>query len=602
MIKSVTIRNLKRFKSQTFDGLQNLHLLVGQNNSGKSTLLHALAVWNFCIEEFRASERTGSKAIEITLPNFTLLPLSEFKLLWHEKTERSYPASDEIDPKTNKPKKRQEFIYLEVEVVWNKHGTEENTFTVSLRCHNRNTVYASPKGGWEEFRRLDAKGDLGKTRFPMMVYVPPSSNIAAQERPLDIANLRALVGEGRPGSVVRNMIWLTFKAEGDPKAAKRFARPFSLFRQHIEDWFGVRVNDPEYVEGRSRFVISTYSTQQNLELDWVNAGGGLLQCLIVLTFLYGFQPDVLLLDEPDAHLHVNLQRTLLDFLKRQLATQMLIATHAEEFILGVRPEQISFLTPSGVKRVPETEVARLALSEISNLDILSLIARKVFVYVEGETDEELLRGWADALGRDPEFGILSQAMRRVAFVRLRGGSAEKMLEFADKHFRGCKFLGDGGERVLVLDRNDGKWLRRAELDPNLFVWRKRHVESYLLVPEAWKRAGLKAAEDQFPIASQAAAATVESFFREQSGGLPVNWLNPAEQAFRDLDAKQMLFEARKARDDGFDSLTARLYDRQVVVTRRDVAAAMSSQEIHDDIKGLFRLILAALKRQPVSKT
>ena len=106
MIKSVTIRNLKRFKSQTFDGLQNLHLLVGQNNSGKSTLLHALAVWNFCIEEFRASERTGSKAIEITLANFTPLPLSEFKLLWHEKTERSYPASDEIDPKTNKPKKR----------------------------------------------------------------------------------------------------------------------------------------------------------------------------------------------------------------------------------------------------------------------------------------------------------------------------------------------------------------------------------------------------------------------------------------------------------------------------------------------------------------
>ena len=91
MIKRVTIRNLKRFKEQTFEGLQGLHLLVGQNNSGKSTLLHALAIWNYCVEEFRASERTGSKAIEITLANFTPLPLSEFKLLWHEKTERFYP-------------------------------------------------------------------------------------------------------------------------------------------------------------------------------------------------------------------------------------------------------------------------------------------------------------------------------------------------------------------------------------------------------------------------------------------------------------------------------------------------------------------------------
>ena len=597
MIKRVTVRNLKRFKEQTFDGLQNLHLLVGQNNSGKSTLLHALAIWNYCIEEFRASERTGSKAIEITLANFTPLPLSDFKLLWHEKTERSYPTSTEIDPETKKPKKRQEFIYLEIEVVWIKNGGGEKSFTVQLRWHNRNTVYASPKKGWEDFRQLDSNGDLANTSFPRMVYVPPSSNIAAQERPLDTANLRALVGEGRPGSVVRNMIWLTFKAEADAKASKRFSQPFSVLRKQIEDWFGVKVNDPEYVEGRSRFVVSTYSTRGNLELDWVNAGSGLLQCLIVLTFLYGFQPDVLLLDEPDAHLHVNLQRTLLDFLKRQLNTQMLIATHAEEFIQRVRPEQISFLTPSGVKRVPDTDTARLALSEISNLDILNLIARKVFVYVEGETDEELLRGWAKALAEDSAFKTLSQDMQRVAFVALKGGSADEMLQFADKHFRGCKLLGDGAERVLVLDRNDGKWLRRAEQDPNLLVWRKRHVESYLLVPEAWERAARAAADNQFPIVAGAAAGTVRNFFKEQSRGLEVNWLNPSEQLFRDLDAKQMLFEARASRGDGYDALTARLHDQQVVIERGDVAAAMLSTEIHEDVKQVFQKISTALSRQ-----
>lgn len=598
MITQVTIRNLKRFKEQTFEGLQGLHLLVGQNNSGKSTLLHALAIWNYCIEEFRASERTGSKAIEITLANFTPLPLSDFKLLWHDKTERFYPGTGETDPRTNKPKKRQEFIYAEIEVLWKRNGGTEKSFVVSLRWHNRNTIYASPKGGWEEFRKLDAHGDLARTSFPRMVYVPPSSNIAAQERPLDFANLRALVGEGRPGSVVRNMIWLTYKAENDPKAMKRFERPFSLLRKDINAWFGVNVNDPEYVEGRSRFVTSTYSTQQNLELDWVNAGSGLLQCLIVLTFLYGFQPDVLLLDEPDAHLHVNLQRTILDFLKRQMGTQMLIATHAEEFIQRVRPEQISFLTPSGVKQVPETEVAKLALSEISNLDILNLIARKVFVYVEGETDEELLRGWASALAADPQFKSLPEAMDRVAFVPLRGGSADEMLEFADKHFRGCKLLSENAQRVLVLDRNDGKWMRRAECDPNLFVWRKRHVESYLLVPVAWERAARTAAENQFPIASAAAAACVQAFFREQNRGIEVDWLNPTEQIFRDLDAKQMLFEARKNRDDGYDALVARLYDQQVVVRRRDVSSAMQPAEIHDDVKQTFRLIFTALSKKP----
>jgi predicted ATP-dependent endonuclease of OLD family len=54
-----------------------------------------------------------------------------------------------------------------------------------------------------------------------------------------------------------------------------------------------------------------------------------------------------LLDEPDAHLHVNLQREILDYFKHQKAlqqkTQFLIATHAEAIIQGVDARQIILL-------------------------------------------------------------------------------------------------------------------------------------------------------------------------------------------------------------------------------------------------------------------
>ena len=226
MIDRVIIRNLKRFQEQEFADLGQLHLLVGPNNAGKSTLLHALAIWNYCVEEFRSSERTGNKAIEIALANFTPLPLNDFKLLWNEKTERRYPLTSELDPKTNRLKRKQEFIPVEVEVHWHDRAGVDQAFTVSLRWHNQNTMYASPKGGWEEFRRLDSHGNLERTAFPRIVYVPPHSNIAAQERPLDDANLRALVGEGRPGSVVRNLVWRTWQAEfGPAKGGCAFRSP-----------------------------------------------------------------------------------------------------------------------------------------------------------------------------------------------------------------------------------------------------------------------------------------------------------------------------------------------------------------------------------------
>ena len=60
MITRLTLSNFKSIGKQIYDFTQ-FDLLVGRNNSGKSTVLQALAIWQFCIDEFRRSERTGLK-------------------------------------------------------------------------------------------------------------------------------------------------------------------------------------------------------------------------------------------------------------------------------------------------------------------------------------------------------------------------------------------------------------------------------------------------------------------------------------------------------------------------------------------------------------
>jgi len=330
-------------------------------------------------------------------------------------------------------------------------------------------------------------------------------------------------------------------------------------------------------------------------LDWVNAGSGLLQTLIVLSFLYGYEPDVLLLDEPDAHLHVNLQRTLLDFLRRQnprsddhrytrgrvhppnQATTDLFS-HAEW-----HPACLGYRT--GNHRSRRDQQSRHHQFDRPQVDHLC----------RRESDEECFRGWSEALNADPAFAMLAESMKEVAFVYLAGGSAEVMLAQADRHFRGCKLLSESAQRLMVLDRNDGKWQSRVGHDSSLLVWKKRHVESYLLVPSAWKRAAAQAATQTFELAAAALENIVAAFFHEQSGGAEVDWLNPTQQAFQDIDAKKMLFEARK-QTDNYDALAARLYDSPVggspvLVGRKDVAAAMKSEEIHEDVKSIFRSIV-----------
>src|SRR5580704_6223255 len=102
MITKLTLRNFKSVDKQIYE-FTPFDLLVGRNNSGKSTVLQALAIWQFCVDEFSRSKRSGSKGIQIVLPNFTALPLPEFNMLWKDRTDRRWP---DIEGQ----KKKQEYI------------------------------------------------------------------------------------------------------------------------------------------------------------------------------------------------------------------------------------------------------------------------------------------------------------------------------------------------------------------------------------------------------------------------------------------------------------------------------------------------------------
>ena len=66
MITRLTLCNFKSVGKQVYDFTQ-FDLLVGRNNSGKSTVLQAMAIWQFCVDEFHRSRRTGNTGIQVVL-------------------------------------------------------------------------------------------------------------------------------------------------------------------------------------------------------------------------------------------------------------------------------------------------------------------------------------------------------------------------------------------------------------------------------------------------------------------------------------------------------------------------------------------------------
>lgn len=337
MITKLTLRNFKSIREQTYN-FTHFDLLVGTNNSGKSTLLQALAIWQFCIDEFGRAKRRGKRGVQIVLPNFTALPVPVFNLLWRERTDRRKGEE-----------KKQEYILIEIEVTWKALNNELRCFTVKLRCNSPQTIYAIPGEGWTYFNEL--RGDLDRpSQLPIVAYVPPFSGLEDREERRDDGPLRKQVGKAQPGSVLRNLLLRVWDKD---------EQGWRDIQEIVKKWFSVELISPKYLAGVDTQITCEYK-QGGKAYDIIAGGSGFHQTLTLLAFLYGYHPTTILLDEPDAHLHVNLQRNVLDYFRffnskaQEKNIQFLISTHAEEFIRGVEVNQIISLLSGEPRRIKST--------------------------------------------------------------------------------------------------------------------------------------------------------------------------------------------------------------------------------------------------------
>ena len=571
MITKLTLRNFKSIKEQTYE-FTNFDLLVGRNNSGKSTVLQALAIWQFCIDEFHRATRSGSTGTRILLPEFTALPLPEFNLLWHEKADRK----NVLIKKEGKTKYSPQLLLIEIEVEWSLPKGEKKSYCVRLRYESPQAIYAIPdEGGWKTFRSLDENALL-----PRIAYVPPFSGLEPVEEWRDTGPIRKQVGKAQPGSVLRNLLVRVLgPQQTNGVETSNQKNPSSLsdwkeLTEVVQRWFSVDLQKPVYHSGATK--IECEYKHKKKTYDLISGGSGFHQALTLLAFLYGYKPTTILLDEPDAHLHVNLQREILDFFKNQTGkrgVQFLIATHAEEFAKGVDAGQIVSLL-SGVPTRPDTTSKVLtAMSDVSNIEVSQLLNSPFILYLEGETDERILRAWAGILGFEHLF--LKCCIRTMG-----GGSKSQMKEDADRHFGGVTQYVKSAKRLMLFDYDsDETALNPKPENPALFEWRRKNIENYLFVPNAWIQAATGG-----ELFQEAAAQMIRKFFKSENLNLPEGeqWQTLQTSIFKVLDGKRLLFEAEGSLFNGLKKCQT-----PVILPREKIASSMKKEEMHQDIFDFF---------------
>lgn len=565
MIHKLRLKNFKKIQDEIFI-FNNFNIIVGANNSGKSTALQALAIWQYCIDQFKLAPKTGVRGIQIVLPNFTALPLPEFNLLWRDKIDRIYSKKEETN------KKEQIYIYIEIDVYWKNEEGEEKNFCVTMRYQSPQAVFAIPANGWAEF------GELIQTpEFPKIVYVPPFSGIEPHEQWMDDGNVKQHIGKSQPGSVLRNLLFRVVNTDIPIDQNIGWQEIYNK----VKEWFGIDLQIPQYTFGVSTEIKAEYKSNGK-SFDVISGGSGFHQIITLLAFLHGYSDiTTILLDEPDAHLHNNLQKKIVNYFIDK-DKQFLIATHSEEFIRNVDMHSIISIMSGKPIAIDSTDKIIKALSEVDNNDVLRTQECPYILYVEGEDDDRILSAWANVINKDNVY-------QKFYTYPLGGRSKQLMKECSDDHYTALKQIVPALKRVVLLDYDNEDTYHPDDNNPCLKEWKRKNIDNYLLVPEAWRRAvAIQLNESEDSLLLNPYYGIINDFFESQNLTLPrnANWRTVNANIFTVIDGKKLLFSDQNSL---FNKILAESKGT-LKISRQNVALAMQATEIHQDVYDFFETL------------
>lgn len=296
-LKNIRIERFKRLSYVEFS-VGDVNILVGGNNSGKSTIIQAV---HFA---------------------FTLFQSLTIAKKWPVKNKKSSTISPS------------ELIYV----------PSEDPYSMGfggrlLEDESKSIVLSFTFDNGEELSVTIRKGRITN------ILVEPDNISLAQK----LSNLGSpftvfspgLAGVSRTENYVSNGVLLRALARGDANIFLRNIlnrlKPkveWAKFEEDLSQIFpNVQLRVKFELEMDQFIDISVIDGDRNIPLDLT--GTGFLQAIQILGYIHLFSPKIIILDEPDSHLHPNNQRLLCSLLASiavDRGVQVLLTTHSRHVI------------------------------------------------------------------------------------------------------------------------------------------------------------------------------------------------------------------------------------------------------------------------------
>ena len=435
MLEEIYLENFRCYRKFTVK-FNDFNVIVGRNNSGKSTIIDAL------------------------------------KLLSNVQRYGAYREDLVLEPRD-----------LPFSVINIRHDYSNDDATIKARFSGDKEIrIVFPKDERfriEYYRAGNAVGNKSIIRREFrqtLGIVPPVGTFEEDETIVTEEYLKQFMVSHLSTRHFRN-IWLYF-----PDGFEEFKELLS------RTWPGYSISAPEPDTWNNRIHMFFKEGRIDREIFW--AGHGLQVWFQLLTHMVKLgRRETLILDEPDIYLHSDMQKKLVEICKER-SNQVIIATHAVDIIDEVEPDDVLSIDSNldnayRLANVEELQRCIAQLGSTENLKLAHFLKGNTCLFVEGD-DIRYLRKLSRTLG----FAQFSQG--NFSTIPLGGSSNWERLKHISWLFRNA--FGQTIKCFVILDRDyqsdeDAQRIVKdlGKQDVIAHVWRRKELENYLIHPDALYR-------------------------------------------------------------------------------------------------------------------
>ena len=371
MIQYIKAKDSKGLKKVILSDLGRINVICGKNNSGKSSLLEALSA-----EDKKA---LGRKVTESDL---------EWLLSTFRKHTDQY--NEPVKTKINSWFLSYFKEIINTNIVW---FTDEREIIKSKISESKNNPLKSYNLNFGSlYDTILSSFFKGQENFYKPFLIPPKRT------------LETSISINTSSKIEPNGVGLTnklFYLKNQDLRSKEYKTYENIYR-HFHDVTGYYFNI--FLKDDNTLQICF----QEKDKQWINAdscGLGLSDALVMITFILAFDEYTFyLIEEPESHLHPDMQKRFLKFVNDIKSKQFFFSTHSSVFLNPNITNKIFYTEFKDEVKVSD-QTSKSAILYNLGYSVADNLVSDVIIFTEGPSDQPVIATILEWLGLSDKYNI-----------------------------------------------------------------------------------------------------------------------------------------------------------------------------------------------------